>query len=153
MHLCPPTSSDSSSFLSELSPNMKTTGEQFSPIIRFHLVHRFITVWRRCADRKHTHDQSNTRSIDLMLYSQSKQLRSCHGRSHGGQRRASPDHLCRTDQPPPGPWDCPPVHSRAWPGPGGRGEEEDRWGEVKGQNKVTPFRPQRNDWRRLSLKE
>lgn len=59
--------------------------------------------------------------MDLTSYSQSKQLRSCHGRSHGGQRTASLDHLCRRDLPPPGPWDCPPVHSRAWPGPGRQG--------------------------------
>lgn len=51
-------------------------------------------------------------------YSQSTLLQSCHGQSHGGQRTASPDRLCRRDPPHPGPSDCPPVHSRAWPGPG-----------------------------------
>lgn len=51
-------------------------------------------------------------------YLQSKRLQSCHDRSHGDQQTTFLDHLCRTDPPPPGPWDCPPVHWRAWPGPG-----------------------------------
>lgn len=68
-------------------------------------------------------------------YSQSKRLQSCRGRSLWGRRTASQDHLYRKDLPPPGLSGCPPVHSRAWPGPGGgkRERESETWVEHRGK--------------------
>lgn len=68
---------------------------------------------------------------DLTSHSQSKQPRSCRGRSLWGLRKASLDHLCRRGLPRPGLSSCPPVHSRAWPGPGRQLRDQISAGRLK----------------------
>lgn len=55
--------------------------------------------------------------------SQSRPLRSSHGRSPSGRWRASRDPPWRRAQPPPGPSGSRPAHSTAWPAPGERGRD------------------------------